>query len=721
MKKEDLLKPCSEEKPGLKLEIGSIKIILLTLLLFSLDAFSQVPINGFCKYNRIDIDSGFTHLFALNYNDDSYADLVLYNPAKKDIETLEGNQSLSFSAPRKYKIPSEISLIRNIIDKNNNTTGYVYCSRKRLSAGFLSFAKSGKPIFSNEIKLHSYPGSVCVADIDGNSESEFLISGNSFDGLSILTTENRKLKETKILRNSVYSFSRFIDISGDGFPDIAAFNVASFNLDLFYNNGSGEFNKVRSIPISGNINSLRVFDLDIDSKEDIIISKENSIEIYYADFNSSFDIKKVIKTKYNPEKIIEGDFNKDGRMDIVYLDTKTGTLSILFGKEGREFYPEVTYLRKNGSMDLVPFYSKFINGIAIINKYGSLYLISNFTSMSGESDISLGVSQQGLNYFDHNRDGIPDLCFIDNAENKLNLILRNNSGIPSSFYSVPLVGEETKIFPDYLDKNKVTFYCYTEGKKLIESVTMNFINSTFGKKSFYVKEGIVGIRTEHNKENDVKLYVVQLDNGKLSLSVFNSIEVNYLNSTYSVADNVINVSCVNEYSRSLCFWQNNSDSLILCSAAFRNNFENPEIKYSIKIKKDYNIQTLSGDFFTNHKDAYFSIIRSRELNLALTLSGNTVCVVDRKEIIEKLTVHNIKRFYVAASNFKGLDKIFFYSEIDKNIKKIDLINNGKNIIIHPVADVQYVGDYFIKNLDMRNFHLVFTNNRENCITIKQLQ
>lgn len=714
------MKPCSEEKLGLKIEISSIKI-LTALLLFSLEAFSQVPINGFCKFNRFDIDSGFTNLFALNYNDDSYTDLVFYNPAKKDIETLDGNHSLSFSAPRKYKIPSEISLIRNIVDKNNKITGYAYSSRKRMNVGLISFAKNGKPLLTNEIKLNSYPENISVADIDGNSEPEFLISGKSFDGLSILTSENRKLKETKILKNSVYSFSQFMDINRDGFPDIAAFNPASLNLDLFYNNGNSEFNKVRSIPISENINSLRAFDLDLDSFEDIIISKQNSIEILYASFNSSFDAIKVIKTKYNPEKIIVGDFNKDGRMDIAYLDTKTGTLAVLFGKDNRDFYPEVIYFRKKGCRDLVPFYSKFINGIAVISEYGSLYLISNFTSVSEEFDISLGVNQQGLNYFDHNNDGIPDLCFIDNEEHKLDLIIRNTSGIPSLFYSVPLVGEETKIYSDYLEKDKVAFYCYTEGKKLIESVKIDFTNSSFEKKSFYVQSGIAGIRTEHNDANEVKLFVVQLDNRKLSLSVFNSIAVNYLNSIYTIADNVINVSYGKENSRSSYFWQINSDSLILYRASFSNNFENPEIIYSIKIKKNYNILSFTGDFFTNKKDAYFAIIHSPELNQALTLSGNSVCTVDRKEIIEELAVSDIKRFYVAISNFKGLDKIFFYSGIDKSIKKIDLTNKGKNIIISPVTNVQCVGDYFIKNMNMRNFHLVFTNNKENCITIKQLQ
>jgi hypothetical protein len=720
MKKEDLMKPCSEEKLGLTIEISSIKI-LTALLLFSLEAFSQVPINGFCKYNRFDIDSGFTNLFALNYNDDSYTDFVLYNPAKRDLETLEGNQSLSFSAPRKYKIPSEISLIRNIVDKNNKVTGYAYSSRKRMNVGLISFAKNGKPLFTNEIKLNSYPENISVSDINGDSEPEFLISGKSFDGLSILTNENRKLKETKILRNSVYSFSQFMDIDRDGFPDIAAFNVASLNLDLFYNNGNGQFNKVRSIPFSENLNSLRAFDLDLDSFEDIIISKQNSIEILYASFNSSFDAIKVIKTKYNPEKIIIGDFNKDGKMDMAYLDTKTGTLSILFGKDSRDFYPEVIYFRKNGCVDLVPYYSKFINGIAVISEYGSIYLISNFKSVSEEFDISLGVSQKGLNYFDHNHDGIPDLCFIDNAEHKLDLIIRNTSGVPSLFYSIPLVGEETKIYSDYLGNNKVVFYCYTEEKKLIESVKIDFTNSSFEKKSFYVKNAIADIRIEHNDANQVKLFVVQLDSGKLSLSVFNSIDVNYLNSTYTIADNVINISCGKENSQAIYLWQNNSDSLILYQASFRNIFENPEIKYSLKTKKNYNILSLTGNFFTNNKDAYFTIIHSPELNQILTLSGNTVCTLERKEIIGEMAVSDIKRFYIGACNFKGLDKIFFYSGIDKNIKKIDLINKGKNIIISPVANVQDSGDYFIKNMNMRSFHLVYTNNKENCITIKQLQ
>jgi hypothetical protein len=714
------MKPCSEEKPGLKIEISSIKIIT-ALLFFSIEAFSQVPINGFCKYNRFDIDSGFTNLLALNYNDDSYTDLVLYNPTKKDIETLDGNQSAGFSSPRKYKMQSEISLIRNIVDKNNKVTGYSYCSRKRMKMGFISFAKNGKPLITNEIKLNSYPENISVADINGDSEPEFLISGKSFDGLSLVNIQNKRLKETKLAKNSVYSFSQFIDISKDGYPDIIAFNAASLNLDFYYNIGNNKFNKVRSISFSGNINSLRTYDQDLDSYEDIIISGENSIEIYYGDFNAAFDVRKTFKTKYNPEKIILGDFNKDGRIDIAYLDTKTGTLSVLFGKDNRDFYPEVIYFSKKGSKDIIPFYSKFINGIAVINEYGSLYLISDFTSVSEGFNISLGAKQQGLNYFDHNNDGIPDLSFIDNDEHQLNLILRNTTGIPSLFYSIPLVGVETNIYTDYLERNKVIFYCYSEGKKLIESVKIDFTNSSVERNSFYVQKGIVGIKTEHKDNNEIKLSVVQLENEKLSLSVFNSILINYLNSYYTISNNVINVSHGKRNSRAFYFWQNSGDSLTLYNVSFSNNFENPELKYSVKIKKDYNILSLIGDFSPNNKDALFTLIHAPGLNQAFTLSHNTISTLGYKGNIEELATSDIKSYCVAAYNFKGPDKIFFYSDKDRKLKKLDFLNNGKNIIISSLADEQNIGNYFIKNMDMRNIHLVFTDKKENCITIKKLR
>jgi hypothetical protein len=193
-----------------------------------------------------------------------------------------------------------------------------------------------------------------------------------------------------------------------------------------------------------------------------------------------------------------------------------------------------------------------------------------------------------------------------------------------------------------------------------------------------------------------------------------------LNSFYTIASNVVNVSNGKENSKIFYFWQSNGDSLILYNASLSNNFENPQIKYSVKIKGNYNILSLAGDFVTGSQGACFTIIHSPELNQAITLSGNNLTTINKTDISEELNLSSLKNYYVAPSNFKGPDKIFFYSFNNDKLKRIDLQNKGKNIVISSVADVNNVGDYLIKNMDMRSFHFVYINKKENCLTFHQL-
>ena len=711
-------KPCSGETPGLKIEIIHIKLISLFLLL-SIEIFPQIPVNGFCKFNRFDVDPGFTSLFALNYNSDSYTDLILFNPAKKEIETVDGEQSGTFSDPNRFKTSVEISHLQGITDKEYNITGYAFSSRKSMKAGIISFGKNGKPSIEQEIKLKSYPDNISIADVEGNGKTSILLSGRSFDGLSLITSVNRKLIENKIVNKSVYSSAQLMDINHDGFPDITAFNLSTLCLDLFYNRGNSSYDKMQSFPFTEQIYSMKTSDIDLDSYEDIIISKRNSVEIIYGNFNSSFGDRKIISTKYNPNIIVTGDFNKDGRIDIAYLDTSSGVLSVLFGKDNREYYPEVIYFKKEGCTNLIPFYSKFINGISVINKNGTVYTITNFTGVSEEISISLGISPQGINYFDHNHDGIPDLCYIDKSGPSLNIIFRNSSGIPDNYYSIPLNETPTDIYVDQFKKN-VTFYSYTKGKKLIEVVDLNYYNASYNKKSFYVRNGIMNLRTEHKDDGDVKLYVIQLDKQKLRAAVYNDISSNYINSNFSISDNVMNVEAGKEIHSGLYFWQNNRDSLTLYVASFTNNFQNPEPKYSVRIREINDLLSFTGDLITSKKEAYFAVIRSKESATLVYLSGNSVSATERKDLAVDLPGDE-SLYYTGAMKFKEPDKIFFVSARDSLLKKIELTNRGRNFSVSSVIELRNPGDYFVKNLNLRNFHLVYINKTENCITIKPLQ
>ncbi len=245
-----MTKPCKGEKTGLKIELSKAEIIFC-LFLLTQDIFSQIPINGFCKYNDIKVDSGYTSFFALNYNGDSYADLFLYNSNDKKSVSFLGDNSGSFNKDYEDNLPFEISQLQNVRAKNGMIQEYAFTSRKTRQVGTLKFTEKGKPEIESKIELKSYPENLSIGDIQNDGKSEMLVSGSSFEGLSIIFNRDKNLIEKKIIDKTVFSSSVLTDLSNDGELDIAAFNVFTNSINFFYNIGGNDFKKVRSIPARG--------------------------------------------------------------------------------------------------------------------------------------------------------------------------------------------------------------------------------------------------------------------------------------------------------------------------------------------------------------------------------------------------------------------------------------------------------------------------------------
>ena len=292
---------------------------LLFLILLSCEGFSQIPINGFCKYQSFAVDSGFQKFLPLNYNDDFYTDLFFYNPFDDNIVSLDGGQNATFGKKAVKRLQEALTDVQYLWDKNNKIYAYAFISRKQSSAGILKFNLDGIPEVESAIKFNTYPGHLCTGDVNGDGISELLISGSAFNGLSLIYQED-KPREDKISENTSYSEAEFADLNADGSPDIAAFNIFSNNLQFLYNNSKGKFSKVREIPFSYPINSIKTTDLNLDSYPDLMYSLDKTIGILYGDFKSSYEDTVILHTKYNIEKFITGDFNRDGKIDIAYIN-----------------------------------------------------------------------------------------------------------------------------------------------------------------------------------------------------------------------------------------------------------------------------------------------------------------------------------------------------------------------------------------------------------------
>ncbi len=270
--------------------------ILFAIFLFNSNLFYpqnlinnvQIPINGFCKYRNFKTGEDYTSAFALNYNKDSYSDILLYSPLKKKIDLLSGYENGEFSEQDSIKVQYQFSNIQAILNDKKEVEGYAFASRRDRKAGIFQISNRKKFVNVLYHSFSSYPENISVADVEGNGNAEILISGGTFDGLSLLFRSGKKLIEKKLEKNTSYTDAIFVDLTNDGIPDISGFNLITNSIDFFYNYGNGDFRKVRSIHINNRISLLQSFDMDSDDYADLIFASNNSISIFYGDFRSAF-------------------------------------------------------------------------------------------------------------------------------------------------------------------------------------------------------------------------------------------------------------------------------------------------------------------------------------------------------------------------------------------------------------------------------------------------
>jgi FG-GAP-like repeat len=712
-------KPLREEIAGLKKEFGLFSFLLLVIFLCS-KTFPQVPINGFCKLNTFKVDSDNTSLFSLNFNNDSHTDLILYNPYKKQVSVLTGDRAGNFGRKRRFNIPYEITKIISFKDYQNRVIGYAFTSRKNRRMGIYDFSREGRPYLKQVIKFDSYPENISAAIIDNKKIESLLISGAAFNGLSIISADKSGLKNRKIATNISYTNAVFIDFNNDSYPDIVAYNLIESTLDFFENDTQGNFRKIRSIKVKDKINSLQSFDFNLDGYQDLIYSTGNTINIILGDSVSSYTNMLTIETSYYPDKIILGDFNRDGQIDIAYINKFYSTLSIIYNKTGSEFYPEVIYLKKEGLENIIPYYSRFINGIALVSSKGYLYLESTLLSMAGNVDISLGAEASAVSFFDLDNNGIIDLCFIDKFNNSLDLVARNNSGIPSVLYSTKLFKNESQIIVDNVDPKEKTFYCFTPDKNLIEVISYNFMSSSAGRYSLYTSGKINDLKL-YRKDNSSKIYVVSIKDGNLILSTFvkNITGFNTSENT-GIAGSVFAANIATVSQPQIFYWQlvNQRQSWYRVSPS--GNFKVP-IKYSNFSSLDTTlICSFAGDLLNKDEAFSISFFETMKNNFALISGGNSPVSIVNKDFVNHFRIKNKNQLFFGEIKPGGLQKLFIYVPGESALYKFDFIRNGKEIVVTKVIEAPDVESFFVSNMNFRDYFFVYSDSVDHCIKIRQL-
>lgn len=128
------------------------------------------------------------------------------------------------------------------------------------------------------------------------------------------------------------------DFNGDGNPDIAVADFSNAQVIVLLGNGKGGFTADTNGPfaVGANPTAVAAGDFNGDGKPDIVVTNihDNTVSVLLGDGIGGFGPQRVISVGVNPYSLAVGDFNGDGKLDIVAANTGgTGqpTLTVLLG------------------------------------------------------------------------------------------------------------------------------------------------------------------------------------------------------------------------------------------------------------------------------------------------------------------------------------------------------------------------------------------------------
>lgn len=697
-------------------------IVFFIYLLTAKVILPQIPINGFCKYENFDIDPNYKNMISLNFNKDSYNDLVLYGN-RNEISAYQGNPNSKFAKTKLTKLKIEISCIKPI-NQNMVSNLFAFTSRKNRMIGLLGFSTTGVPKILTENKLNSFPDNLSIADINRNGSEEILLCGGSYEGLSIFYIKENKLIEKKIVPKGIFSQAVFADLNNDEYPDIAAADLINHSMVFFYNYGSGIFKEIRRFYLPDKITDLQTTDFDLDGFKDLVVSAGNQINIFFGDGYSSYNKIINIPTQLSAEKLITRDFNGDGYIDVAYLNKTFATVSIFYSKENYNFYPEITYLKKNNLTDIIPFYSRFINGLLTYCKDGKLFLIERLRILSDNTQIILGSSPYNINYFDEGNDKVIDLSYYDKDSKSLNLLLRNNYGIPTKLFSIKLQAQFRNLTVDDNDPDKKTFYCYSFGERLIEIITIDFKLNTVNKDKLYTYGPICDLKIERSGEEEkAKIYVLSNRDGELNLSIINFKDFRYTSANSPrLAFNVFSAKLILENPLGIFYWEKENNSATFNKMIINRDLkpENYSFKYSLPGDKPDSIVLITGDITNSDRNDAVSFIRNKNGKSVILTSGDKQYKLYLNSQIVNPDMSGESHIRLGEIRFNGLNKLTIFNFKDDCITKLDIIYKKRLLLPTRLADTKNLESFFIKNMNFKKYHLVYIDEAENCIIIKEI-
>jgi Ca2+-binding RTX toxin-like protein len=282
-------------------------------------------------------------------NNDGKADLVSIqnNAAAVSVSVVLGNGSGGFSAPTTFATTTVYANSMVVDDFNGDNKADVFVS----SGDNAILLGNGDGSFKASTKVEGNFGTVKVADFNGDNKRDIIGINRTSISLTLGKGDGSFESQTTfaiegLAKDAFLESIAVGDFNSDGKPDLivgtSSFTpktdttpaVTTSGVSVLLNNGSGGFSTKTSFATAEDLQSIAVGDFNGDGKADIVTSeispssdaKLTGTFVRLNDGSGGFSSPTQVSSSWTKELLV-GDFNKDGKSDLAgFVKDKVGTI-----------------------------------------------------------------------------------------------------------------------------------------------------------------------------------------------------------------------------------------------------------------------------------------------------------------------------------------------------------------------------------------------------------
>ncbi len=290
-----------------------------------------------------------------DFNHDGKQDMAVANFSAGTVSILLGNGDGTFQAHQDYAVGTEPIFV---VAADFNSDGKLDLAVANFGSNNVSILLGkGDGTFqpSQNYRTGSGPTSIAVGDFDQFGYLDLAVSNYSSNTVSILqgSAEGAFSDPTDYAVGTEPLSVAVADVNGDDFLDIVVANYGSNNVSLLLGSENHVFRTETPLPTGVSPRGVLLEDVNNDGKPDVITVNytPNTVSILLNNGNATFQPHVDYATGLHPFALVAGDFNGDGRVDLAVADTYCSTscpsygyASVLLGNGNGTFQPQKAYV-----------------------------------------------------------------------------------------------------------------------------------------------------------------------------------------------------------------------------------------------------------------------------------------------------------------------------------------------------------------------------------------